>query len=85
MTQTKTARIASFDRQLKDLETQADALQFDIDALPEWAEVTALVVAYEWNERRYTARLADEFNNLVDEIAWLIFLHWAELKHSGQI
>lgn len=85
MTKTKTIRIALFDRQLKDLETQADALRFDIDALPEWVEVTALVVAYEWNERRHTARLDDEFNNLVNEIAWLLFLHWAELKHSGQI
>lgn len=85
MTQTKIARIAFFDRQLKDLETQADLLQFDIDALPEWAEVTALVVAYEWNERHYTARLADEFNDLMAEIAWLLFIHWAELKHNGQI
>lgn len=85
MKQTKAARIALFDKQLKDLETQADALQFDIDALPEWVEVTALVVAYEWNERRHTARLAREFNDLVDEIGWLIFLHWAQLKHNGQI
>lgn len=85
MTQTKTARIALFDKQLKDLETQADALQFDIDALPEWVAVTALVVAYEWNERHYTARLAREFNEFVEEIGWLLFLHWAELKHSGKI
>ena len=85
MTQTKTARIALFDKQLKDLETQAEALQFDIDALPEWAEVTALVVAYEWNERRYTACLAREIADLMSEIEWRLFTQWATLRYTGMI
>ena len=85
MTQTKVKRIALFDKQLKALETQADALQFDIDALPEWAAVTALVIAYEWNERHYTARLAREFDEFMQEIGWMLFLHWVELKHNGKI
>ena len=85
MTHTKAARIALFDKQLKALETQADALHFDIDALPEWVAVTALVGAYEWNKRHYTARFAREFDEFMQEIGWMLFLHWVELKHNGMI
>lgn len=85
MTRQKRNRIALFDAQLKALERQADALQFDIDALPEWVEVTAIVVAYEWGERRHSPRLTQEIDDLLQEVGWALFVHWAELRHARKI
>lgn len=85
MTRQKRNRIALYDAQLKALERQADALQFDIDALPEWVEVTAVVVAYEWGERRHSPRLDREIDDLIQVVGWALFVHWAELRHAGKI
>ena len=85
MTQIKITRIERLNKQLLDLEAQADAQQFDIDAVPEWVAITALIIAYEDNERHYTDKFIREFNDLLQEVSWLIFLHWAELYYGGQI
>ena len=82
---TKAERLAALDRVLVRFETEADALGFDIDAMPEYVELCAIAVAYEWNERRHSARLTAQINDLILAIDWVLFVRWAELRHAGRL
>ena len=64
MATTKSERIAHYDAQLKALETLAGKAQYHIDSDPDYIALTALVVAWEWGERRFSPRLKQEIFNL---------------------
>ena len=57
----KQNRLASFDKDLLDIERFADSIGFDIDNLAEWQALNAIVVAYHMGERKYSKSLMVEY------------------------
>ena len=64
MTKSKQHKLRQLDNDLLIIERQADAIGFDIDGLQEWQELTALVVAYQWGERRHSLGFVQEYGRL---------------------
>ena len=64
MTNSKQKKLRQLDNDLLIMERQADAISFDIDGLQEWQELTALVVAYQWGERRHSLGFVQEYGRL---------------------
>ena len=68
MTISKQHKLRQLDNDLLIIEHQADSIGFDIDSLPEWQELTALVVAYQWGERRYCHSFMVEYGILQNKV-----------------
>ena len=64
MTKSKQNKLRQLDNDLLIIERQADVIGFDIDGLQEWQELTALVVAYQWGERRHSLGFVQEYGKL---------------------
>lgn len=68
MTKSKQRKLRQLDNDLLIMERQADAIGFDIDSLREWQELTALVVAYQWGERRHSLGFVQEYGRLQTKV-----------------
>jgi hypothetical protein len=82
MTKNKTATLNRLDAELLDLEKRADRVGFDIDALPEWVALIALIVAYQFNERHNSPTFRAEYNDKVLEVEWRIFMAECQHRHT---
>ena len=60
----KQYRIKALDSDLLYIEKLADSRGVDIDAMPEWVALTALVVAYQFGERRFCHSFMVEYGNI---------------------
>ena len=72
MTTTKQRKLRQLDADLRIIEQQADACGFDIDALPEWVALCALVTAYQWGERRHSIGFVREYGTLQQTVITII-------------
>lgn len=60
----KEYRIKVLDSDLLYIERLADSRGVDIDTMPEWVALTALVVAYQFGERKYCHSFMVEYGNI---------------------
>lgn len=72
MTTQKQHKLRQLDTDLRIIEQQADACGFDIDALPAWVELCALVTAYQCGERRHSIGFVREYGTLQQTVIKII-------------
>ena len=64
MTKTKQYKLRQLDNDLLIMEKQADEKNFDIDNLPEWQALVALVTDYHMGDRRHSKGFLMEYGRL---------------------